>query len=46
MILSHSLNIARAFKVLDPVVQSLDNSIQWINRCPVDKITPFVVMIG
>ena len=29
-----------------PVVQSLDNSIQWINRYLVDKMTPFVVLIG
>ena len=29
-----------------PVVQSLDNSIQWINRYPVEKMTPFVVLIG
>ena len=32
--------------LLGLVVQSLDNSIQWINRYPVDKMTPFVVLIG
>ena len=31
---------------LGPVVQSLDNSIQRINRYPVNKVTPFVVLIG
>ena len=25
------------FKVLVPVVQTLDSAIHWINRCPLDK---------